>query len=72
MGFLVQYTSLPEGILESCERLEQLRALENGFKIKVLETVHDSIEVDVPEDVKTVEGILIGLETVTSQYLREK
>lgn len=59
MGFLVQYTSLPEGILESCERLEQLRALENGFKIKVLETAYDSIEVDVPEDIKTVEGILL-------------
>ncbi len=60
MGFLMQYTRLPEGILESAERLEQLRAIENGFRIKVLETTHDSIEVDVPEDVKKVEEILRG------------
>ncbi|MFH1241622.1 MAG: 3-deoxy-manno-octulosonate cytidylyltransferase [Pseudomonadota bacterium] len=60
MGFLMQYTRLPEGVLESAERLEQLRAIENRFRIKVLETAHDSIEVDVPEDVNKVEEILRG------------
>ncbi len=60
MGFLLQYASLPEGILESAERLEQLRALENGFRIKVMETPYDSIEVDVPEDIRKVEEILRG------------
>ena len=60
MGFLMQYRSLAEGVLESAEGLEQLRALENGFRIKVLETTYDSIEVDVPEDVRKVEEILRG------------
>jgi 3-deoxy-manno-octulosonate cytidylyltransferase (CMP-KDO synthetase) len=42
-------------VLESAEKLEQLRALEHGIKIKVVETPFDSIEVDVPEDIKRVE-----------------
>ena len=54
MDFLQEFTRLPEGVLESAEKLEQLRALENGFKIKVSETNFDSIEVDVPEDVEKV------------------
>ena len=40
------------------EVLEQLRALENGLKIKVVETPFDSVEVDVPEDINKVEEIL--------------
>ena len=61
MEFLVKFTSLPEGVLESCEKLEQLRVLEYGFKIKVLETPFDSIDVDVPEDINKVgEAILKG------------
>lgn len=58
MEFLQRFTRLSEGALESSERLEQLRALEHGFKIKVVETPFDSIEVDVPEDVQKVEEIL--------------
>ncbi|MDY6970964.1 MAG: 3-deoxy-manno-octulosonate cytidylyltransferase [Thermodesulfobacteriota bacterium] len=58
MSLLVRFTGLPEGILESAEKLEQLRLLENGFKIKVLESPFDSVEVDVPEDVKNVEEML--------------
>lgn len=58
MEFLIQFTLLPEGVLESAEKLEQLRALEHGFKIKVLEAPFDSIEVDVPEDIRKVEEIL--------------
>jgi 3-deoxy-manno-octulosonate cytidylyltransferase (CMP-KDO synthetase) len=58
MGFLQKFTRLPEGVLESAEKLEQLRALEHGFKIKVSETTFDSIEVDVPEDVRKVEELL--------------
>jgi len=42
-------------VLEFAEKLEQLRALEHGFKIKVLETPHDSIEVDTPGDIERVE-----------------
>jgi len=58
MDFLIRFIGLTEGRLESLEKLEQLRALEYGFKIKVVESVHDSVEVDVPEDVAKVEEIL--------------
>lgn len=58
MGFLTRFTRLSEGMLESAEKLEQLRAIEHGFKIKVCETTFDSIEVDIPEDVTKIEKLL--------------
>ena len=58
MDFLARFTRLSEGMLESAEKLEQLRALEHGFKIKVCETTFDSIEVDIPEDVTKIEKLL--------------
>lgn len=58
MEFLRQFTRLPEGDLEAAERLEQLRALEHGFRVKVVETPLNSVEVDVPDDIKKVETIL--------------
>ncbi len=48
--FLLSYSDLPIGPLEQAERLEQLRALENGFKIRVIETEYESLGVDTPED----------------------
>jgi len=60
MAFLIRFTSLDQGILESLEKLEQLRALEHGYKIKVPETLFDSVEVDIPEDVKAIEALLRG------------
>ncbi len=52
--FLLAYPELPVGPLERAERLEQLRALENGFKIRVVETDYESLGVDTPEDWKLV------------------
>ena len=55
---LLEYPTLPHGELEKIEQLEQLRWLENGWKIRVAEVPHDSVSVDVPEDVARVEKIL--------------
>ena len=52
--FLLAYPSLRVGPLEEFERLEQLRALENGYAIRVVETDYDSIGVDTPEDLERV------------------
>lgn len=52
--FLLKYSELPVGPLEKAERLEQLRALENGHKIRVVETEYESIGVDTPEDLEKV------------------
>jgi 3-deoxy-manno-octulosonate cytidylyltransferase (CMP-KDO synthetase) len=54
-GFLKNYIKMPKSYLEEIEGLEQLRVLENGYKIKVLETKHHSIGIDTPEQVKIVE-----------------
>lgn len=56
--FLKEFTRLPEGLLEAAEKLEQLRALEYGFQIKVVETGFDSLEVDVPGDIASIEAHL--------------
>ena len=56
--FLLRYVTLPQTPLERTEKLEQLRALENGYTIRVWVTPHDSIGVDTPEDAKLVEEIL--------------
>ncbi|MDA1272617.1 MAG: 3-deoxy-manno-octulosonate cytidylyltransferase [Verrucomicrobia bacterium] len=55
---LVQHPLSP---LERAERLEQLRALEIGIEIVVVQVEYDSVGVDVPEDVERVERLLRGL-----------
>lgn len=56
--FLEAFRNLPQGTLENIEKLEQLRALEHGYQIKVAITAHDSPEVDLPEDIERIEKIL--------------
>ena len=55
---LLEYPTLPQGELEKIEQLEQLRWMENGWKIRVAEVAHDAVSVDVPEDVVRVEKLL--------------
>jgi 3-deoxy-manno-octulosonate cytidylyltransferase (CMP-KDO synthetase) len=55
---LLEYATLPQGELEKIEHLEQLRWMENGWKIRVAEVEHDAVSVDVPEDVGRVEKLL--------------
>lgn len=55
---LREITELPQGTLEKCESLEQLRWLENGYRIKCAVTKHKTYAIDTPEDLKTVLTIM--------------
>ncbi|MGC2420292.1 MAG: 3-deoxy-manno-octulosonate cytidylyltransferase [Candidatus Acidiferrales bacterium] len=55
---LLEFPTLPPGALERIEQLEQLRWLENGFRIGVVETEYDAVSVDVPADIERVEKLL--------------
>ena len=52
--FLIRFAGMPQTYLERAEKLEQLRVLENGYRIKVVETEHESIGVDSPPDLEKV------------------
>jgi 3-deoxy-manno-octulosonate cytidylyltransferase (CMP-KDO synthetase) len=56
-NFLTGYPELPVGPLERAERLEQLRALENGYSIRVVETEYESFGVDTPADLDRVANL---------------
>ena len=55
---LLRLVKFPVSPLERAEKLEQLRALENGIRIAVVTVAYDSVGVDVPADVKRVEQLL--------------
>lgn len=55
---LSEITKLPQGILEKAESLEQLRWLENGYKIKVGITCFETVSIDTPEDLLRAESFL--------------
>ena len=56
--FLMQFHALPVSRLEACEKLEQLRALENGYTIKIISTPFQVLSVDTPEDIMAVEKFI--------------
>jgi len=56
--FLMKFAKMESTPLERAEKLEQLRALENGFRIKVVTTEYDTIGVDEPQDLIKAEEIL--------------
>ncbi len=57
--FLIKFGEMPPSYLEKKEMLEQLRAIENGYKIKVNTVGISTIPVDVPEDIKKVENFIL-------------
>ncbi len=56
--FLKQFASLPPSSLEKAEKLEQLRALENGYAIKMIETAYEPVGVDTAEDLEKARLLL--------------
>lgn len=57
-GVLRRITRLAPGVLEQCESLEQLRWLENGYRIKVAETASEGIAIDTPDDLQVALAFL--------------
>ena len=57
-NFLIELSEMEQTPLEKLESLEQLRALENCFKIRVVETSYNSISVDTPDDLIRIKQIL--------------
>jgi len=64
---LLEFPTLPPGELERIEQLEQLRWLENGFHMHVVETNYNAVSVDVRADIDRVEKLLLARAKSTSQ-----
>jgi 3-deoxy-manno-octulosonate cytidylyltransferase (CMP-KDO synthetase) len=69
--FLLQFVKWKPGLLEQAESLEQLRALENGAKIRVVLAQHAAVSVDTPQDVAAVERILSSSASASSSSSRQ-
>jgi 3-deoxy-manno-octulosonate cytidylyltransferase (CMP-KDO synthetase) len=65
-NFLLRYPDLTIGPLEQAERLEQLRALENGFRIRVVEADYESLGVDTPEDLERLNQLFAAVANSTA------
>jgi 3-deoxy-manno-octulosonate cytidylyltransferase (CMP-KDO synthetase) len=59
-SFLQQFVQMNESKLENCEKLEQLRILESGYKIKCIVTDYESISVDTVEDLNKIQNLKIN------------
>ena len=57
---LRKITALPQGILERCESLEQLRWLENGYRIRTAVTMTESLAIDTPQDLQAAVDYVLG------------
>ena len=69
--FLLKISKMPLGYLEKIESLEQLRVLEKGYKILVVETKTDrmaGISVDTPEDLKKVEKVISRMKGLSDDH----
>ncbi len=59
---ILKFVSLPESAIEKCEKLEQLRALDNGMRISVIITSAQSIGIDTPQDLEEAEKFILKWE----------
>lgn len=57
---LLELTKLPIGVLEKAESLEQLRWLENGYRIKTAKTLFENMGIDTPEDLENAKKFLLA------------
>jgi 3-deoxy-manno-octulosonate cytidylyltransferase (CMP-KDO synthetase) len=62
MDFLTRFVSLPRGPLEKAESLEQLRALENGYRIRVLYTDYEGFGIDTEDDLARARNVINGID----------
>jgi 3-deoxy-manno-octulosonate cytidylyltransferase (CMP-KDO synthetase) len=69
--FLLKFSKSPQGYLERIEKLEQLRILENGYKIRTIITEYNSMGVDTPEELQAVSDY-IKLNKIKVDDLNEK